>query len=792
MLKNYLTIAIRNLFRSKETSLINIFGLAIGIASCLLIVLYARFELSYDRFHSNSDNLYRVLTIDEALGVSSNLVGITLPALGPTMKAEIPEVTKSMRMQGAGRSLLDHEEKQLYTENMAYVEPSFFDLFDYKLIEGDTADFNAPRKAVMTEDMAQRMFGSESPMGKLITVNNGNEYEVVGIMENTPPNSHLQFDFIGSMYPTEQDSNLVQFLNSWNSISMVTYVTLNDPNGEQAVKDKMEEIIRQHDVGENFSVTLQKLGDIHLGSNDILFDGYNQNKTDGDYVYTMLIVALFVILIAAFNFMNLSTARSVKRAREVGMRKVLGAVRGQLISQFLGESILLCVVSLIFAMGLVSIFGRFLPLPIEENLLIYLLKDPVMLSGMIGGTLLLGILAGIYPAFMLSNFLPAKVLKGSFATSASGIWLRRVLVVSQFAASIAMIIGTFIIYQQLNHIKNADKGFSTEQIITVQLGDNQLRQNYDALKNELKQNSNILDVATVSSMPGSGFGRNGVRPDGTPEDDIWIVSVMNMDENYFELMDMEIVEGRNYSREFSTDPQEGIIINEAFVREVGWESGVGKILHLGNNQRTVIGVVKDFHFASMRHKIEPLMIFFNPNASGQIALKLDASQMTASLNAVEAAWKKVNPNHPFEYRFFDEDFGRQYQSDENFGKLIVNFTALAILIACLGLFGLSAYTAEQRTKEMGVRKILGASTGNIVGLLSREFALLILIASVIAAPLAWYAMDDWLQDFVYRINIQWWVFIAAAGLALIIAMFTNAYHALRTARHNPAEILRYE
>jgi putative ABC transport system permease protein len=536
MLTNYLKIAIRTLIRNRGTSLINIIGLAIGLASCMLIFLYVRFELSYDTFHQHSERTFRVLTIDEALGVSSNLVGITLPALGETMKKELPQVENSVRMNSGGRTLFRYDDKTFYAENIKYAEPSFVDVFDYPWQEGDqTQALNRPSTGIITASMAKRIFGDTSPIGKVLRLENGSDIEVTGVLQDPPAHSHLELDLIVSLLPAEGDSSTAQFLQSWNSISMITYVRLANAQDESLVEEKMEEIIRQHDVGENFSVTLQPLEEVHLQSSGILFDGYNVGKTDRGYVITLMVVALFIILIASFNFMNLSTARSSNRAREVGMRKVLGAFRQQLIFQFLGESVLLCVISLILALGIVALVDDFLPLPLDQHLLVYFFKDQGLWLSTLGGTIVLGLLAGSYPALLLSGFQPVKVLKGKFLSSSSGIWLRRSLVVIQFTASIGMIIGTMIVYKQLNLIKSQDKGFNPEQIVTITLGNPEVRNSFDNLKNEWSQIPAITSIASSTSMPGGGFGRNGIRPEGASEDEVWIVSVMGMNEDYIPL-----------------------------------------------------------------------------------------------------------------------------------------------------------------------------------------------------------------------------------------------------------------
>lgn len=791
-------LALRNLLKNKGLSFINVIGLAIGIACCILIFLYVSYEKSYDRWHSNADNICRVLTIDEALGVSSNLVGITMPALGPAMIENIPEVEEVVRMQRYGRNLISYGDKNLYSEDLHYAESTIFTVFDFNLLKGEKGEvLKRPYTAVVTESMAKRIFGNEDPMGKSFLIDNDtdNPLEVVGVMEDISQPSHLNMDIVASLVPSEQDSNLVQFLQSWRTIAMTTYIRLNDISHEKEVEAKMDTLIRANDVGENFSVTLQPLTEAHLASSGILYDGVNQHKGDLTYIKTLSIIAFLVILIASFNFMNLSTARSTKRAVEVGIRKVLGAVRPQLIRQFLIEAVVMVFISMILALFLVSFAGLLLDFPMGGDLALQMVLEPERLGILIGFTLVLGLLAGSYPAFMLSSFLPVKVLKGKFGSTNRGIWLRRILVVTQFAASIAMIIGTVIIYQQIGHLKNLDKGFDPEQVLNISLGDPQLIEHAEALQTEIQKDPHVLAVGTSSSMPGRGFGRRGIRPEGAAEDDVWIVSVLSVNESYMELMGMEVLQGRGFSEEFGTEGSRAVLINEAMAEALGWEDPINKNINRGGPNSEpfqVVGMVKDFHFANMRHKIEPIMMSYREGANNVLSVRLNTEGITETLAHIESAWQKVNPNHPYEYTFFDEEFAEQYESDERFGGLAMSFTWLAIFVACLGLFGLSAFTAEQRTKEISIRKIMGASTGSLIGLLSKEFALLVAIAAILAVPIAYFGMKDWLESFAYSIPLHWTVFALSGILAFAIALMTTSYHAIKTAQANPVESLRYE
>ena len=793
MFKNYIKIAVRSLYKSKGTSIINILGLSIGLSCCIIIFLFVQNELSYDKFHSKSDNIFRVLTIDEALGVSSNLVGITMPMLGDAMETTFPEVENRVRMLPQGRQLISYEQQGFYTQNFAYAEPSLFEVFDFKVIDGDVNNaLSEPNTVVFSESMAKTMFGENDPIGKRIDVAGQTGLEVVGVMKDITENSHLDFDVVVSMQQADTTSGFYRFINSWRSISMVTYVQVSDPDLEESLEAKMETLIRDNDVGENFKVTLQPLSDVHLKSSGILFENYNLNKTDINYVYTLAAVGLFVILIASFNFMNLSTARSANRAQEVGVRKVFGAFKLQLINQFMIESVVICLISFVLALGLVAITGSLVNLPIEQNLALYFISNSTWILGGLLFVVLLGLFSGSYPAFMLSAFNPISILRGSFKTSAKGILLRKSLVIFQFTISISMIIGTAIVYDQLQHQRNIDKGFDPEQIVTLNVGNQSLQQSMPVFMNKLEQNPAIIKTARTGGMPGRTFGRRGVRPEGVPEDDTWIISVLAFDEHYMDVMDMEIVEGRSFDGEMQTDAQQAVLINEAMAKELTWDEPIGKTIGMGQQERKVIGVVKDFHFTNMRHKIEPLAMMFNPNGGGNLAVKFNTNNVSETMNYIQASWSEVFPNSPLEYRFFNEEFGQQYASDERFGRLVFSFTWLAIFIACLGLFGLSAFTAEQKTKEIGVRKVLGASVGGIVVLLSKQFSKLIAVAVVLAVPVAYYLMNTWLSDYEYRVEINWVWFAVSAFAALAIAILTVTFQSVRAASINPSKSLRYE
>ena len=797
MLKNYIKIAFRGFTKNLSATLINVIGLSIGLACFALIFVYVQNELSYDTFHNDYEKIYRVTTIDQALGVSSNNVGITNPIMPKAAERELADVVLSTRISGQGRQRVENGDDVVFAENAKYVEPSFFHMFNFPMVEGsDTAKFNAPRKLFLTEEFAERTFKKENPFGKLLNIDD-EDWEVVGVLKDTDLNTHLEMDLILSMYLTQADSNFAQYLDSWQGLGMVGYVKLNDTENANSVETQMNDLAHNNEVPDFWITKLQPLKDTHLMSANILFDGNNANKGDIIYVYSLSAIALFVILIAAFNFMNLSTAKSSSRAKEVGVRKAMGALKGSLVTQHLSESVLICILSFIISLALIGIISIYVPLGVDGNVFAYLINHPIILTELFGITIVIGLLAGLYPAFVLSKFNSTTILRGQFQTSKSGVWLRKILVVSQFVASITLIIATLLVNRQLDFLKNKNLGFSQEQVLTMSMNDQTLRQNMVTLRDRLLQYEDISNAAMTSNMPGRTFGRTGVTPEGRPEDEEnWIVSTLSFDEHFLDAMGIELSEGRNYSPEYGTDQQEGIIVNEAFIKQVGWENGIGRKLTMGNNQeRTIVGVVKDFHFASMRHAIEPLVMFYNPNANGNLSVKIKGN-VNETVSYIESVWKEMYPDYPFEYEFFDQEFAQMFEADERFSSLVMGFTWLAILIACLGLFGLSAYVAEQRKKEIGIRKVLGSSVQQAVMLLSKEFVVLIVIATIVAFPISYLAVTEWMSDFQYKIDLlsisSIIVFFLAGALAIGIGLLTVSYQSIAASVANPVDSLRSE
>jgi len=789
MWKNYLITAIRNLKKHKGHSLINIMGLAIGMAVSLLIFLYVHNELSYDMFHSKADRIQRVLLLDKSMGVSNTYAGITFVAMGPEIPKDIPEVEEAVRIMGRGRQPLRIGDRRIYTQDMAMVDGSIFKIFDFKLTEGnpDTA-LQESFTAVLTREMATTLFGEDNPMGKTF-VWGEDAVRVTGILADIPRASHLQFDVMVSLNFPDEEGSLGQNLRSWGWISAPTYVLLREGADAANLEEKLIGVLRKNGIEENFAVTNQALSDVHLHSKNVVFDGYNRNKGDISNVYSMAAVAFFILLIAVFNFMNLSTARSHGRSKEVGMRKVVGARRRQLIGQFLGESLLMCVYGLMIALGLVALALAYLKSAFDLHLDLGILLHPPIAAGILIGTLLTGLLAGSWPSFVLSSFRPTHVLKGASKSGSKGMGMRRVLVVIQFAISIALIIGSGIVYQQIKFIKTRDMGYNREQILTFSFNQETAAQ-YDTMIEKLAQSPAILSLSSSGNLPGRTMGRFGIQPDGIDQTDPWIVSGMGMDEHFIETLGLELVEGRNFSREFGTDAEEAVIINQAAAAAIGWEEPLNKTFDEG--QLKVVGVIRDFHFATLRHVVEPLVIRFRPGANGLLSLKLRAGAIPDAIAHLQAVWNELLPGHPLEFAFLDDEFNMQYRREQSFGSLTRGFTVLAIFIACLGLFGLASHTVEQRTKEIGIRKVLGAGVGSLVTLLAKTYLKLVLLANLIAWPAAFFMMKRWLADFVYRIELGIGIFVISMVSAAVISLLTVSYHSIRAANTDPVRALRYE
>jgi putative ABC transport system permease protein len=810
MFKNYLKIAIRNILKHKVYSLINVFGLAIGMACSILILLWVRDELSYDRFHKNAERVYRVTREwKNQDGRTSLHLARVAPPIGPLLKNDFPGIVEDVvRIRADFNTLLKLDDRTFVEDNFFWAEENIFNIFSIPLLEGDPATaLKEPNSVVLTEAMGRKYFGEEDPLGKTINYEGEADLKVTGVVKNVPENSHFNFDFLGSFITLENFFGKEFMTSNWGRNNYLTYLLLPEGLSPDVLREQIPGFLDNHitqlvidNTGQpptnkpslTNQLHLQKLTDIHLHSH--LTTEIEQN---GDIVnvYLFSAIAFFILLIACINFMNLATARSAKRAREIGMRKVLGAYRKQLIGQFLGESLLIAGLALIIAVSVVEATLPYFNDFVGKHLSLAVWQNPEMIAGLIAITLFVGLLSGSYPAFLLSSFRPVRVLKGEDKSSGKSTF-RRVLVVSQFTISIALIISMGIVYQQLDFLRHKKLGFNKEQVVILQ-ANGDMQENFETIKSRLMQNASILNVSASRLIPSNkllnSWGGQVLESNETVPLSFRL-AVVEVNYNFFDTYNIQLLTGRDFSREYATDDSAAFVLNRAAVEKLGWtvEETVNKSMLYGNRNGRVIGVVEDIHFESLHNKIVPIIYLINKQGSYQFSLRISGQNIPGTLAFIKNIWTEYQPDYPFEYSFLDERLNALYNSEENLGNIFSIFSFLAVIIACLGLYGLAAYSAEQRTKEIGIRKVLGASVGKLIGLLSKEFLELVIIANVIAWPLAWYPMNKWLEEFAYRINIAWWVFALAGGLALIIALLTVSYQAIRTALSNPVKALRYE
>ncbi len=789
MISNYFKIAFRNIWRHKGYSFINIFGLAIGLACCLLILLWVQDELSYDSFHANANNLYRVEQ-DQVYSGRKYHVNVTPWPCGPGWEDEIPEVVAATRYGWCGGRPFDYNGKTFIEGDVQAVDPAFFTIFDFPLRYGDPVTvINDPYSLVLNFETAEKYFGNENPIGKVITVDNEHQLTVTGVLEKTPHNSIIQPVILVTM---DFARTLDRYNEGWGNNSIRTYLLLDDQADLVTVDNKLTEVVNNHRDDESPTQFMAApLTDVHLHA----YFGFSDGGQAVIYIYVFSIIAAFVLLIACINFMNLATARSAGRAREIGIRKLVGAQRSRLIYQFMGESVILAVLSALIAISFV-----YLLLPVfneiaSKNIPSIALLGKNFILGLFLITVITGLVAGSYPALFLSAFQPLKVLKGNLSTGRSQT-LRKILVIFQFSLSIILTISTMIIYQQLNYMRTKDLGFNQKQVISVGIrGD--IGKSYPALRLEIAQLPQVLGVTASSDRPTSiGSNSGGADWGGKDPDLSLIVGMTSVDFDYIETMDMKILAGRAFSREFPSDQADtrnmAFIINETFAKIIDKESIIGENLSFAGSEGPIIGVVQDFHFRSVHRVIDPLAIFIAPEWFGVMLIRLAPGDVTTSLAAVEEAWQRVLPGFPMDYRFLDEDFEWMYRAETGLSQLVKYFSILAIIIACLGLFGLASFTAEQRTKEIGIRKVLGASATNLVLLLSNQFTKWVLIANVIAFPIAYLILSKYLENYAYRIDLGVGPFLLAGVLALVIALVTVTTQAVKAATANPVEALKYE
>ena len=792
--------------RHKGYSFINIAGLAIGMACCILILLYVADELSYDRFHKNKDRIYRVNAIS-SIGTTSRRYATVPPALAPGLADSIPEIEAFTRLMETPSLRGRIDDNSIEITDCFFVDSAFFNIFTHEFIAGAPESvFENPDSIVITEETADRLFGDESPMGKIIDLGESRVVQIRGVIKNVPNNSHIHFNgLLPLSFIRDESGNPVDFSEAAYFCEWYAYLLIRESTHYGDVERKIMETVEEkwgdlyREKGTTRQYPLQNIKDLHLRSTSEYEQG---NPGDINTVYLFSSIALFVLFIACFNFINLSTARSTNRAREVGMRKVIGSQKNQIVRQFLSESIIMSIVGLVIGIMLVQLalpsFNRLAGKEFDSSNLM----SSTVLLGLLGIIIVTGIIAGSFPAFILSAFDPITVLKGKLSSTSNNITLRKILVVFQFSISIFMIVGILVIIRQLDYIKNINLGFDKEQMVVIPFFGN--RQNeegagrHEALRNKMLQNSSILSASFSIDRPGGDLGYDAFLPEGKSNDETLRAMRYWVDHNFIKTYGMEVVKGRDFSESFSTDADQALIINEKAAAALGWgEDVLGKrLVNVSRDNRPgiIVGVVKDFHSASMKMEISPVVMALDPRFFAFISARIRPDNVSNTLSFLEGSLREIYPDREFDYSYYfiDDDFRSKYPEEEKIREIYIAFGFLAVFVACLGLFGLASYSVEQRTKEIGIRKVLGASGREIVLLLSKEFSKWVFAANIIAWPLAYYIMNRWLGNFAYRIGVKWDIFIFSGIITAIIALFTVSFHSIKAANSNPVNALKYE
>lgn len=816
MLRNYFKIAFRNLLKSKFYSFINIIGLAVGIACCLLIILFVQDELSYDKHYPHSERLYRINS-DINFGGEHSQYALAPAPMAETLVEEFPEVEVAGRFRPYGNWLVkvtdaSGNSSTYKEEKFVFADQEILDLFDFNLTKGNRKNaLEDPNTLIISESISQKYFGPEDPIGKTLVLDNKDNYMVTGVFQKSAENTHFDYDILASMESFQDSKEGIWLSHNYN-----TYIRLAEKADPAAVEAKFPALTKKYLYSQAVSImglntdefdvspinySVQPVQEIHLNSN---LDGELSANGDIKFIYVFSAIAAFILIIACINFMNLSTARSSKRAREVGIRKVMGSVKNQLVVQFLSESFILGLLGLLIGIGLMELFLPAFNNLASKSLAVNYLENGFFMLAAVVLVLFIGVVAGAYPSFYLSSFEPAKVLKGGIIKGGSGNrFLRSGLVIFQFAVSIVLIVGTVIIYKQITYIQNKSLGFNKEQVIvlheTYGLGNK-----IQSFKEELLAHPQIVSGTISGFLPVSSSRNNTPLYAGSVPQESNSVSMQNwfVDHDYISTMDLEVIRGRGF-REGSISDSSSIILNEAAVRQFGFEEPIGEKVYAFNFSKdinedsdkvkgyTIIGVVRDFHFSSFKENISPLGLFLGKN-TGLISLRIKTDNIPELISFIEEKWANAANGQPFSYEFLDQKFDHMYQAEARIGRIAAIFTSLAIFIACLGLFALAAFTAEQRTKEIGVRKVLGASVSDVVLLLSKEFTKLVVIAFVIAVPVSWLLMDNWLASFAYKIDINIQIFLMAGGIALFIALITISYQTIGAALLDPVKSLKSE
>jgi putative ABC transport system permease protein len=794
MLKLYLKTAWRNLLKHKGFSVINIFGLAFGVSCCLLIFLYVQNELTYDRYHENSNRIYRISSTYITSGEPLRFAGAS-PALGPRLKEEFPEVEEYVRIYPASQSLFRQLENDItfYEKNIVAADPSLFQVFTYEFIKGDPATCLAdPKNIVLTEALAKKYFGDEDPTGKILQVDS-DDMIITGVIKTPPQNSHLRIDCIVS-YSLLPES--LRLNPSMYELLGFTYVLLPENYDLNRFHEKWPAFYEKYctedakSYGQVFQPNFIKLTDIRYGSMNFRFDVPVGSKA---YLYAFIFIGIFILALACINYINMTTAQAATRAKEVGIKKVLGSGKRNLVFQILGESFLISFLALIPAFALLELALTFVPFEqlLDFNIELNFLKNPTLLIGTLGFFLFIGLAAGLYPAFYITSVMPVKALSDKFKSGKKGLFIRRVLVTSQFAISIGVVVLMLFMNNQVNFMRNQDLGFKDENIVSIPIRDPSVADAVPALKEELLRYPGVLSIATGNSVPGlpsSGLymfeGMDGIEEHN--------FNVFWVGYDYAETLGLELVAGRDFDKRHTSDPDNALIVNETLVKAMKWKNPLGKRITQNRFQAEVIGVVKDFNFRSLHNPIDPLLLRMQPRPGGRLILKIEGHSVVKTISLLEKKWKSISPNWPFEYSFLDEEFGKLYDADQRLNKLVKLFSSICVLISCLGVLGLSSFNSIRRTKEIAIRKIHGASAARIVLILFKEIFFLIITASVIIFPVSLILINLWLRNFAYRADFNIFLFVGTAVGAMLVALFAAGYHCIKVATANPITSIRYE
>jgi len=795
MIQNYLKIAWRNIIQNKIYSILLIVSLSVGMSCAMVLGLYVFDELNFDRYHKNADRIYRI-NLDIKWDKNEFRMAQTSSPFAPTLKAQYPEIKNTLRIK-TGSQIFKNGEKTFNVKSILYADSSIFSFFDYTFSEGNSKSaLSSLNGVVLTQKTALALFGKTSGLiGKTVFTKENLPFTVLGIIKELSANHHLKFDAI-LPYMNQAVSGLTA--NNWGSFSTVTYLMLENRSDVKKLQSKMPAFYKKFvskQVGDElgtkmkFDITFQPLDEMHLKSSHLMGE---ESGNSMRYMYMVSIIGLFILLIAIVNYINLTTARSLGRAKEIGVRKAVGSHKFQLIGQFLTESTMIA-----FCAGAISIFLLWMLLPLFNKLadksLTFVVLDVRSIGFFIGFVLVTGLISGFYPAFILSRLKPVLVLKGALATNAQGFLLRKSLVIVQFGISMAMIFGTIVVYRQLQFMEHTNLGFNQQHVIAIPLNGPEIQKSSSVLKNRLLQSPLISAVSLTNGSIGEGLNNKSTfsfYTEGT--ENAVSAEYFHVDDDFLSVLHIQLKEGRNFSAGLDNDSIGAVLVNQAMIKHLGWKDRTSGLVEIDSNKVEITGIFDDFHLRSLHNQIEPLILVLKKEKANKLLIRISGQNIAESLNYVRKTFEQVNSGSEFEYTFLDQTFDQQYRSDERKGNLFLSFSTIAIILACMGLFGLATFTAQQRTKEIGVRKVLGASITSVVTLLSAEFLKLVLIAILIASPIGWYAMNTWLQTFAYKIDIEWWIFVLAGSLSIIIALLTVSFQSIKAALMNPIKSLRTE